>query len=125
MYPSRKRIMTVEHHSTLSEGLVSLVASQPDMELVATAAGIEEARKRFAETSPDITIVDVDMPKRAGLQIIGDIRRDRPDAAIIALVSYEWDYLALDAVRMGASAFLPKDKITEQLLDLIRASKRD
>jgi len=76
----------------------------------------------FAETSPDLTIVDVDMPRDAGLQTIRELRRNQPDAIIIALVSYEWDELALDAVAMGAAAFVPKDRIMSQLPDLIRQS---
>jgi DNA-binding NarL/FixJ family response regulator len=120
----RKRILAVEGNSTLSDGLVSFFSSQPDMEVVGIAASLEEARKIFVETSPDLTIVDVDMPRNAGLLTIRELRLNRPDAVIIALVSYEWDDLALDAVALGAIAFVPKDRIMAQLPDLIRQSAR-
>jgi len=114
--------MAVEHHPALSDGLVALITSQPDMEVVGTASNAEEVRKRLVETRPDVTIVDADMPHGMGLQVIREIRRDQPNVAIIALVSYEWDSFALEAVDVGALAFLPKDRISERLLDLIRSS---
>ncbi len=118
------RILVIEQHATLLDGLVSLLTSQQDLQSVETATTMEEARTKFAETSPDVTIIDVGMPDQAGMEVLRAVRRSRPDAVIIALVSYEWEDLALEAVKAGASAFLPKDRIRSELVDLIRASTR-
>jgi DNA-binding NarL/FixJ family response regulator len=119
---TRTQILAVEGYSILSDGLASLFSRQPDMELRAIAGNSEEARKCFAEISPDVTLVDVDMSGGEGLDMIRELRRDHPGAVIIALVSYEWDALALEAVALGAAAFVPKDRIMALLPDLIRES---
>ncbi len=118
-----KRILAVIQHATLSDGLLALITGQPDMELVATVSTAEEVSQSLLDSRPDLSIVDMDMPDGLGARIIRDIRNKQPDAAIIALVSYEWDSFALDAVEMGALAFLPKDGISKQLLNLIRSCK--
>ena len=112
--------MTIECHPTLGDGLAALIGSQPDMALVGTATNLAEARSRFAEIKPDLALVDVDMPQHAGLQIIREILAEDPNTRIIALITYEWDELASAALKAGAQALLPKDRISERLLPMIR-----
>jgi two-component system, NarL family, response regulator len=116
----RTRIITVEHHSVLRDGLSALLGGQPDIELLRAASTPEEAMKHFYETDPDVALIDADMPDGGGLELIRRIRREQPKARIIALVSYEWDEGALAAVEAGACAFLAKDQIAQRLLPLIR-----
>ena len=81
-----------------------------------------EALKLFIEAGPEVVVVDADMPGDEGLEIIRGIGLQSPGTAIIALVTYEWDQLAMAALAAGAVAFLPRDRIADRLLSLVRES---
>jgi DNA-binding NarL/FixJ family response regulator len=117
-------IMAVEHHSSLSDGLVALLSTQSDLKVVAVASGPAEARKQFIERRPDVTLVDVAMPNQIGLQTIRELRSIQNNAIIFALVGYEWDDLAQESIAAGANLFVPKDDIARQLVGLIREHRR-
>ena len=117
-------VLAVEHHSALSDGLVALLSTQPDLEIVAIASGPAEARKQFIERKPDVTLVDVATPNQVGLKTIRELRSIQSNATIFALVGYEWDALAQESIAAGANLFVPKDDIARQLVGLIRKHRR-
>jgi len=114
--------MTVGKRSALCDGLIALIGEQPDMEMVGAAASLRDAVEKFVEMRPEVVVVDVDMPDEEGLEIIRRILLQSRSAAVIALVTYEWDQLAVAALAAGAVAFLPKDWIAERLVPLVRES---
>ena len=115
------RILAVNQNRILREGICALIEMQPDMKLVASAEDADAAVEFFADTLPDITLMDLDLPDRNGVNAIHRIRAIDPYAWVIGLVTYEWDKCVREAMEAGASAILAKDRIGETLLPLIRA----
>jgi DNA-binding NarL/FixJ family response regulator len=119
--PSRIRILAVDDHALLRDGIATLVAGEPDMELVAQGMNGREAIQLFRTHRPDITLMDLQMPEMSGLDAIMAIRGEFPDARIIVLTTYSGDVQALRALQAGARAYLLKNLVHKELLDTIRA----
>jgi DNA-binding NarL/FixJ family response regulator len=115
------RVMVVDDHPLMREGLAGVIARQNDMLLVGEAGDGVEAIARYAELRPDITLMDLQMPRMDGVAAIEAIRRDFPDAAIVVLTTYPGDTLALRALKAGAAGYLLKNCIRKDLLDTIRS----
>jgi DNA-binding NarL/FixJ family response regulator len=115
------RVMVVDDHPLMREGLSGVIARQDDMTLVGEAGDGIEAIARYAELRPDITLMDLQMPRMDGVAAIEAIRRDFPDAAIVVLTTYPGDTLALRALKAGAAGYLLKNCIRKDLLDTIRS----
>jgi len=115
------RILTVDDHPLLREGIAAILGLQPDMQLVGEAEDGAQAIKIFRELRPDVTLMDLQMPILNGVETIGRIRRDFPDARIIVLTTYAGDVQALRAMRAGAAGYLLKGALRRDLLDAIRA----
>ncbi|HEX5460436.1 MAG TPA: response regulator transcription factor [Steroidobacteraceae bacterium] len=115
------RILTVDDHRLIRQGIAGLVAVQSDMRVVAEAANGREALQQFRMHRPDITLMDLQMPEMSGLDAISAIRGEYPEARIIVLTTYSGDVQALRAIRAGARAYLLKDALDKELLDAIRA----
>jgi DNA-binding NarL/FixJ family response regulator len=115
------RILTVDDHSLLREGIAALVAGQSDMTLVAEASNGREAIQQFRAQVPDVTLMDLLMPEMGGLDAMIAIRSEFPDARIIVLTTYAGDVQALRALQAGARAYLLKSLVHKELLDTIRA----
>ncbi|PWU01421.1 MAG: hypothetical protein C5B51_22775 [Terriglobia bacterium] len=113
------RILTVDDHKMFREGLAMVLATQPDMDLVAQATNGREAIQQFRQHRPDITLMDLQMPEMNGLQAMVAIRKEFPDAKIIILTTYESD--VGDALKLGARAYLLKTQLDKELLGTIRA----
>jgi DNA-binding NarL/FixJ family response regulator len=119
--PNLIRILAVDDHPMLREGIASLVASQSDMELVAEAATGREALEQFRNHRPDITLMDLQMPDMDGIQAMVAIRDEFPEARIIVLTTYKGDVQVLRALKAGARAYLLKGHLRKELLETIRA----
>jgi len=115
------RILAVDDHILVREGIAVLLSAEPDMALVAEASNGREAIQQFRAHRPDITLMDLQMPEMNGLDAIIAIRAEFPDAKIIVLTTYKGDVQILRALKAGARGYLLKNTIHKELLDTIRA----
>ena len=115
------RILSVDDHPLIRQGVAGLIATQADMNLIAEAANGREAIQQFHRHRPDITLMDLQMPEMNGLEAIIAIRGEFPGARIIVLTTYAGDVQALRALKAGARAYLLKDSLHKELLATIRA----
>jgi DNA-binding NarL/FixJ family response regulator len=115
------RIVSVDDHPLIRQGIADLVAVQADMKLIAEAGNGREAIMQFRLHRPDVTLMDLQMPQMNGLDAIIAIRGEFPEARIIVLTSYAGDVQALRALKAGARAYLLKDTLHTELLGTIRA----
>lgn len=119
--PAAIRILSVDDHPLIRQGIMGLVAAQPDMKVVAEAATGREAIEQFRLHRPDITLMDLQMPQSSGFDAIIAIRGEFPEARIVVLTTYAGDVQALRALKAGAQAYLLKDSLHKELLSTIRA----
>lgn len=115
------RVMVVDDHPLVREGMTRVVSSQPDMRLVAEGCNGEEAVQQYRLHRPSVTVLDLRMPVMGGLEALHAIRRDDPDARIIILTTYHGDAQALRAIKGGAAGYLLKSSLRLDLLATIRA----
>lgn len=115
------RVMAVDDHPLLRDGISALIGNQTDMELVAEAATGREALALFRTHRPDITLMDLQMPEMSGIDAIGAIRSEFPDARIIMLTTHAGDVQVSRALKAGARAYLLKGLLRKELLETIRA----
>jgi DNA-binding NarL/FixJ family response regulator len=115
------RILTVDDHPMLREGIAAVVEGQPDMQIIGEASNGVEAVKRFGELRPDVTLMDLQMPEMNGIDALKAIRAKHPDARVIMLTTYAGDAQALAALKSGAAGYLLKNTLRRELLDTIRS----
>src|SRR6202158_6091515 len=114
------RILAVDDHRLIRQGITGLVATQSDMRVVAEATNGREAFKEFRAHRPDITLMDMQMPEMSGLDAIIAICGEFPAARIIVLTTYTGDVQALRALKAGARAYLLKGLLRKELVETIR-----
>jgi DNA-binding NarL/FixJ family response regulator len=119
--PSPIRILAIDDHPLVREGISGLVAGQSDMKLVGEASNGREAIQQFRTHRPDVTLMDLQMPEMNGVDAIIAIRNEFPEARIIVLTTYTGDVQVLRAIKAGARAYLLKNTLHKELLDAIRA----
>jgi len=115
------RILLVDDHPLLRQGIASILADQEDMRLVAQASNGREAIHQFRAHVPDVTLMDLQMPEMNGIDAITAIRGEFPDARFIVLTTYTGDVQVLRALKAGARAYLLKNLLHKDLLETIRA----
>jgi len=115
------RILTVDDHAILRQGIAALVNGESDMKLVAEACDGQEAIEKFRVHRPDVTLMDLQMPALNGIEAIIGIRGEFPNARIIVLTTYTGDVQVLRALKAGARGYILKGHVRRELLDTIRA----
>ena len=119
--PKSIRILAVDDHPLVRQGISGLLAVQSDMSLVAEASNGRDAIQQFRAHRPDITLMDLQMPEMSGLDAIIAIRNEFPEARIVVLTTYTGDVQILRALKAGARAYLLKSLLHKELLETIRA----
>ncbi len=115
------RILIVDDHPLLRDGVAALIGGQPDMELVAEASDGREGIEQFRKHAPDVTLMDLQMPEMNGIEALIAIREQSPNARVIVLTTYSGDVQAQRALKAGARAYLLKNLLHKELLATIRA----
>src|SRR5579863_1551221 len=115
------RILAVDDHPLVRQGIAVLVSVQPAMVLVGEAENGRDAIQKFRAHRPDVTLMDLQMPGMSGLDAMIAILREFPEARIIVLTTYTKDVQVLRAMKAGARAYLLKNLLDKELLDTIRA----
>lgn len=114
------RILVVDDHPVLRDGVAAALESRDDMAMVGEARNGAEAVERYRELRPDVTLMDLQMPVMNGVDAIAAIRGDHPDARIIVLTTYAGDAQAVRALKAGAVGYLLKSSLRTELIDAIR-----
>jgi DNA-binding NarL/FixJ family response regulator len=118
--PLRIRVLSVDDHPLLREGLAAIINNQTDMSVVAEAANAGEALQQFRQHLPDVTLMDLRLPDASGIDAMIAIRAEFSDARIIMLTTFEGDVEIQRALEAGARGYLLKSMPPRELLDVIR-----
>jgi NarL family two-component system response regulator LiaR len=114
------RILITDDHAVVREGLRALITSEPGMEVVGEAKDGEEAVLKARSLQPDVILLDLVMPRKGGLEAIGEIKSENPGARILILTSFAEDDKVFPAIKSGALGYLLKDSSPHELLQAIR-----
>ncbi|HMF96903.1 MAG TPA: response regulator transcription factor [Vicinamibacterales bacterium] len=115
------RVLTVDDHALFRQGIAALLATQPDMSVVAEATTGHDAIQQFRAHRPDVTLMDLQMPEMNGLDALIAIRGEFPEARVIVLATYVGDALVQRVMASGARGYLLKNLVDKDLLESIRA----
>jgi DNA-binding NarL/FixJ family response regulator len=116
----KTRVLSVDDHPLLSEGIAAIINSQPDMVMVSQAATATEGIQRYREVQPDVTLMDLRLPDISGIDAIIAIRTEFPEARIIVLTTFEGDVEIQRALQAGARAYLLKNMPPNEIVEVIR-----
>lgn len=122
--PQPIKVLVVDDHPLMREGIAALLAQEPDLLMVGEASDGTQAVALHRALRPHVTLMDLQMPGAGGIEAIGAIRAETPGARIIVLTTYGGDVLARRALKAGAQAYLLKSAVRKDLMDTIRAVHR-
>jgi DNA-binding NarL/FixJ family response regulator len=116
----RIRVFSVDDHPLLREGIAAIIDNQPDMHMVAQAATSQEGVEQFRKHKPDVTLMDLRLPDRSGIDTMIAIRTEFPEARIIMLTTFEGDVDIKRALEAGARGYVLKSMPPKELVEVIR-----
>lgn len=114
------RVMCADDHPLVRKGIASILANEPDMQLVGEAGNGREAVEKFRELRPDVVLMDLRMPEMDGIEATRQIRKESPDARIIALTSYDGDQDIYRAIEAGVRGYILKEMVHTKVTQAIR-----
>jgi DNA-binding NarL/FixJ family response regulator len=118
--PARIRVFSVDDHPLLQEGLAAIINNQPDMVLIAQASNAQEGIQQFRKHKPDVTLMDLRLPDKSGIDAMIAVRSEFPDARIIMLTTFEGDVEIQRALEAGARGYMLKSMPPKDLVEVIR-----
>lgn len=121
---ARMRVVVVDDHTLIRQGIVGLLESQPDIEVVGQAGNGQDGIALAAELNPDVVLMDVSMPGISGLAAAKEIRSRRPDVAVLILTIHDREDYLYQALRAGASGYVLKGADVNDLLAALRSAHR-
>lgn len=113
-------VLCVDDHAIVREGIISLIEGDPDLKIVAEAESAQQAIAAFHATRPDVTVMDLRLPDRDGVDVIKELRKDFPQARFVVLTSSEGDMDMRRAIEAGAQAYLIKGAVRKELRQIIK-----
>lgn len=114
------RLLCVDDHAIVREGIAQIINLQPDMKVVASAATVEDAVRLFQQHQPDVTLMDLQLGARSGLEAIAAIRAQQPNARIIVLTMHLGQEDVYGALQSGAATYIVKDMLSKDLIRVVR-----
>jgi DNA-binding NarL/FixJ family response regulator len=114
------RVLSVDDHPLLREGLAAIINNQPDMLLVAQASNAQEAIREYRKHRPDVTLMDLRLPDKSGIDAMIAVRAEFPEARVIMLTTFEGDVEIQRALEAGARGYMLKSMPPKELVEVIR-----